>query len=152
MRFPTLLILSLAFVLAGCDSVPSMSERFEPVLPQARVYQAERAAVFEAAQRAMKEIDFKVTRYGLAQGVVDGLSRVQTANSFQGARQYALEVRLSEPSPGHTEVSVLLRQQDESASFAGATDKPLREHGLYGAYFAAFEHELGQKGEPAASE
>jgi hypothetical protein len=152
MRVFTLTILSLAFALAGCDSVPSLSERFDPVPPQTRIYKAERAAAFDAARHAMEQIDFKVTRSGEAQGIVDGLSRVETGNSFQGARQYAMDVRLSDASPGHTAVAVLLRQQDESTSFAGATDKPVREHGLYGTYFAAFEHELGQKGVPAPSE
>lgn len=151
MRFLSCGLIFALLGLAGCDSMPEgMRQRFAPQ-PQIRVIQAEEPAVFEAAQHAVKEIGFRVTRSGRAQGVVNGISEIQPANALGEARQYVVEVKLQSFESGRTEVSVLFREQQESSSFAGATDIPLRQHGLYDSYFNAVQAALGSPAGAAAA-
>jgi hypothetical protein len=146
-RILTLATFALAFLLAGCDSVSErISARFEPVPPKARTYPAEQKVVFEAAQAAVRRIDFQLSRSASAQGIVDGISRIQPGDSFRDAKQHSIAVRIHAYEPGRTQVEVLVREQQESADFAGATNLPLREHGLYDSYFAALEQALREKG------
>ena len=126
-------------------------ERFNAPQPKTQVFAADPRAVFEAAQIAMKQLDFQVSRAALAQGIVNGHSRLQPGGSFGKARQYVMEVRFHSYEPGKTEVSAVLREQEESESFAGATDLPLREHGLYGSFFAGVEQALKEKTGSASS-
>jgi hypothetical protein len=144
------LLLAVLFSGSGCDSLPTrMRDRLDPQ-PQIRVYQADEKAVFEAARAAVGRIDFIVARAGQAQGLIKAHSPLRSSDTFGKARQYAMEVRIQSFDPGTTQVAVILREQEESASFAGATDIPLREHGLYDSYFAAIEATLGQAGKEAA--
>ena len=147
MRTHTLPTLALAFLFTGCDSVSSrISERFEGVPPKTRSYPVGQKIVFEAAQQAVRRIDFQLSRTAVAQGIVDGISRIQPGDAFSEARQHSIEVRLHSFEAESTQVEVLVREQQESAAFAGATNIPLREHGLYDAYFAALEQVLREKG------
>jgi hypothetical protein len=144
-----LAVTSLAFTGCGSggDAMPSrMRERFEPAQPQVQVFDAERPEVFEATLSAMRQLDFTVSRSRMAQGIIHAHSRLHSAGAFGKARQYTFEVRLYSYEPGKTEVSVILREQEESASFAGATDLVLREHGLYGSFFDAVERTLKERG------
>ncbi len=152
MRFLTLATLALAFFFSGCDTVSSrISERFETVPPKTRTYQVDQKAVFEAAQTAMRRIDFQLTRTARAQGIVEGLSRIVAGNALSDARQHTIEVHLRSEEAGITYVDVLVHEQQESADFAGATNIALREHGLYASYFAALEQALREMGAlPAA--
>lgn len=124
-----------------------MRERFEAPQPKIREYQAEQPEVFEAARRAMKRIDFTVSRAGAAQGIIRAHSGLRTTEAFGIARQNSLEVKIDSFTPGVTQVAVVVRQQEESEAFRGATDLAVREHGLYESYFAALEAELGKAGE-----
>ncbi|ACB76140.1 hypothetical protein [Opitutus terrae] len=148
--FLTLSCCVAVLVVAGCDSVSSfpsrVQERFEAPQPQLRLYSAEQKPVFEAAQRAMKRIDFVVSRAGAATGIIKAHSPLRSTTSFGKARQYAFEVHVQTMGPGETQVSAVLREQEESESFAGATDIPLRQHGLYDSFFAALGQELGESG------
>lgn len=136
-------------VFSGCDSTDSvphhMRERFAPPQPKTRIFEADARAIFEAAQLAVKRLDFQVSRAGFAQGLIKGYSRLQSGDTFGKARQLTIEVRLQPVDSTKTEVAVVLREQAESASFAGATDLPLREHALYDSYFAALEQALREK-------
>jgi hypothetical protein len=146
MRRTAFTFLFAVLFLAGCDSMPEgVRQRFEAPQPQVRVYPASQQTVFEAAQHAVRQIGFRTTRTGAAQGIINAISDIQPANALGEARQYSLEVRLNSQDTGHTEVAVVLREQQESASFAGATDIPLRQHGLYESYFAALETDLRPK-------
>ena len=147
MRILTLATFALTFLLTGCDTVSNhISERFEAVPPKTRNYPVEQKIVFEAAQQAVRTIDFRLSRAAGAQGIVDGISRIQSGDSLRDARQHSIEVRLHAYEPGTTQVDVLVREQQESADFAGATNLALREHGLYDSYFAALEQALREKG------
>ena len=146
--FPFLVCIAMVVTLAGCESNEGFSsrmhERLEPT-PKVQVFQGDPKVIFEAAQSAMRALDFQISRSGLAQGFVNGHSRLQASDSFGKSRQYVMEVRLHSYDPGKTEVSAVLREQEESTSFAGATDIPIREHGLYGSYFTALEQALKDK-------
>jgi len=152
--------LSIVFVVSsvgwsGCgtgrDAMPArMRERFEPAQPKVQVFVAERPAVFETALSAMRQLDFTVSRSRMAQGIIHAHSRLHGTGAFGKARQYTFEVRLYSYEPGKTEVSVILREQEESASFAGATDLVLREHGLYGSFFDAVQRALKERGTATA--
>ena len=52
--------------------------------------------------------------------------------------------------PSETELAVLLREQVEGvlSSGAGATDTPLRDHGLYETFFAGLRKTLTDKSSP----
>lgn len=145
-RFATVLIASLGLALAGCESMDSLPsrvrERFEPVQAQVREFPGDTRTVFFAAQAAMRRIDFQLTRTAQARGIVDGRSALHSGETFGKAQQYTLSVRIEEGESGRTQVSAVLRSQEESDSFAGATDVPLRQHGLYEAFFAALEQVL----------
>lgn len=148
---PILLLLAAVslFAFSGCDSVGSasqrMRERFDAPQPKTRVFEADARAIFEAARLAVRRIDFQVSRAAFAQGIITGHSSLRAGDTFGKARQMSIEVRLRPDGEGKTELAVVLREQEESASFAGATDLPLREHALYDAYFAAVEQALRDK-------
>ena len=131
---------------SGCGSTDAMParlrDRFNPPEPKTQVFDAEQRAVFAAAQVALKRMDFQISRAGLAQGIINSHSRIQPSDSFGKARQYVLEVRLHSYEPGKTEVAATLREQEESTSFAGATDLPIREHGLYSSFFEGVSQAL----------
>jgi len=40
-------------------------------------------------------------------------------------------------------VALVLHEQEESPAFSGSTDRPLRDHALYEAFFSALERALG---------
>ena len=146
-RFLSILLVTLSWLtFSGCesgDAMPTrMRERFQPAQPKVQAFEADRQAVFAAALDAMRELDFQVSRSGMAQGIVNAHSRLHAADSFGKSRQYTLEVRLQELEPGKTDVSVILREQEESTSFAGATDLVVREHALYQSFFGALERSL----------
>lgn len=144
-----LLLCSVSLMVGGCESgeLPTrLRERFEAPQPKTRVYAAEQRAVFEAAQRAVKRIDFVVSRAGAAQGTIKGHSPLRSGDGFGIARQHSIDVRVQSFEAGSTQVAVVLREQEESESFKGATDIPLREHALYNAFFGALEAELGVAG------
>jgi hypothetical protein len=148
-----LLVLALAFAsiaFTGCESAdlpPRLRERFEAPQPKIREYQAEQKEVFEAARRAMKRIDFTVSRAGAAQGILRAHSGLRTTEAFGIARQNSLEVKIDSYTLGVTQVAVVVRQQEESEGFRGATDIAVREHGLYESFFGALGAELGKTGE-----
>lgn len=156
MRAAVILLGAIVLLInSGCESTESMPqrmrERFAAPEPKTRIFDADARAVFEAAQLAVRRLDFQVSRAAFAQGIVKGYSRLQPGDTFGKARQYAIDIHLTPLDEKRIEVAVVLREQAESASFAGATDIPLREHALYDSYFAAFEQALREKtASPAA--
>jgi len=138
---------ALAFLVTGCDSVSDrLSARFEKVEPKSRWYKAEQKVVFAAAETAMKTIDFKVTRSRETQGIVEGLSRLLPGTAFGDTKQHTVSVKVFASAQGYSTVEVLVKEQEETADFKGATDIALKDHGLYDSYFAALEQALQAQG------
>lgn len=138
-------LIALGLGLAGCESGETFTEHIsQRITPQPKVqtFEGEQRAVFDAALAAMKVIDFRVTRSGAAQGLIQGISGIQSGDNVSSARQYTIEVHVHSYEPKTTEVSVLLHIQEESAAFSGATDLPLKDHRLYDSYFEAIQDAL----------
>ncbi len=145
-HLPAFLLGVCTLVLAGCDSVPAhVRQRFAAPEPQVRTYESAERAVFDAAQVALRRMDFQVSRAGAAQGIINAISRIQPGATFGTGRQYTFEIRLRESEPQRTQVSVVLREQEESTSFAGATDIPLRQHALYDSFFSGVTQVLTER-------
>jgi hypothetical protein len=93
---------------------------------------------------------FQLSRTAEAQGIIDAFSHIRPGDGPREARQYTFEIRLIALGPTETEVSVLLREQVEGvlSSGAGATDAPLRDHGLYESFFATLRKTLAENTSP----
>ena len=139
----------LAIVLAGCDSMPSrVRERFANVPPKTRTVDADKRTAYYAAQMALRKIGCTLSRADISDGFVEGLRPVQTSPSSRTSRdalQVTLVIRLNTIDSGHTEVAVLVHELQTGDFPGGAMDRPLREHSLYGSYFAALEEVLRNK-------
>jgi hypothetical protein len=137
----SLMIGSLCFT--GCESISArMAERFDPVPPKTREYSADQKTLFQAVQKALKKMDFVVTRSALAQGIVDAKSSIRDTANFGFGRQFIFEIRLHGADTQSTHVDVRLTEFLEGDFKAGATAKTLRVHGLYDSFFAQLEQAL----------
>jgi hypothetical protein len=140
-----------ALLFAGCDAIPSrVQDRFSAIPPKTQVVGGAQREVFYAAQGALKKMDFQLSRTAEAQGIVNGFSRIRSGDGPRESRQYSFEIRLNGLGPVETEVSVLLREQIEGGVSLGigATDQPLRQHGLYDAFFATLKKTLADRSAP----
>lgn len=136
-----LLIAGLFF--SGCESISArMAERFDTVPPQTREYMADQKALFQAVQKALKRMDFAVTRSALAQGIVEAKSSIRDTASFGAGRQFIYEIRLHGADAQSTHVDVRLTELLEGDFKVGATGKTLRVHGLYDSFFAQVDQAL----------
>ena len=136
-----LLIAGLFF--SGCESISArMAERFDTVPPQTREYLADQKALFQAVQKALKRMDFVVTRRALAQGIVEAKSSIRDTASFGAGRQFIFEIRLHGADAQSTHVDVRLTELLEGDFKVGATGKTLRVHGLYDSFFAQVDQAL----------
>lgn len=143
LRLFLLPLFCLGLFAAGCESVTEhVRERFEPPQPQVRTFAVEPRTVFDAASHALKAIDFQISRSRPAEGVLRAYSRILPGDAFSDARQYTFDIDIARNDTGQTVVSALLKQQDESGAYSGATNLSLKQHGLYDSFFAALEREL----------
>ncbi|MDD3181045.1 MAG: hypothetical protein PHQ04_11965 [Opitutaceae bacterium] len=144
-----LLVACAALMIAGCSSV-SLPKRFAAVPPQTRVIKSDAPQAYDAALAAAKQLGFRYVRGGPKTGELEAISEIQRGGPLLPARQFTIHVHLRAVSDTETEVAVLLHEVNEIAEGdfrSGATRQPLRDHGLYDAYFAGIEHVLGQKAE-----
>jgi len=66
---------ALTFVFTGCESVSErMAERFDTGAPQTKAFPADQKTTYYAAQKALKRMDFVLTRSAQAQGIVNAQS------------------------------------------------------------------------------
>ena len=134
--------------LTGCDTFSDgLSGTLTNVPPQTRRFEVEQKQVFYAAQLALKRMDFVLTRTALAQGVVEGHSNLRDTGVFGASRQYSARIRLTGVPGESTEVAILLHEQSEADIKGAATNRALREHGLYDSFF---EHLVRVLQEPIA--
>lgn len=129
--------------LTGCDTISTSGDGlFATVQPQVRTFETDQKTVFFAAQRALKRMDFTLSRTQLAQGRIEGHSTLRTSEVYGAARQFTFTINLSSLGDRHTEVEVLLHEQSEADFKAGATNRALRQHGLYDSFFSQLEQAL----------
>lgn len=136
-----LAIVGLCFT--GCESISArMAERFDTVPPQTREYPADQKAIFQAVSKALKRMDFVVTRSALAQGIVEAKSSIRDTATFGAGRQFIFEIRLHGADAQSAHIDVRLTELLEGDFKAGATGKTLRVHGLYDSFFAQVDQAL----------
>jgi hypothetical protein len=144
-RLSVLFCLTGLVFFSGCEAVADrVQERFSSVAPKTKVLPGSARNVFYASQGTLKQMDLQLSRTAEAQGIVNAFSRIRAGDGPREARQYTLEIRLTGLGPAETEVSVLVREQVEGvlSSGAGATNTPLRDHGLYETFFATLRKNL----------
>lgn len=145
----------IAFSFTACESVSSrVQSRFEKVDPHTQVFAGTQREVFYATQGVLKGMDFQVSRTGEAQGIVNAFSRIRAGDGPREARQYTLEVRINNFGPTETQVALLVREQIEGglSGTVGATDQPLKQHGLYEVFYANLKQALAAKSFPPPAE
>lgn len=139
--------LCLSVLLAGCDSMSSrVEERFAPVPPHTRTFAADRHAVFEAAQSAVKDVGLLLGRSSFAKGHVEGYTPIRTGDATSDSRQTTIRIDLTQTGEGETEVALTVSEQNEGKFPGGVSEQALREHSLYETYFAALQKILTENG------
>lgn len=151
MKTFSLLLAVFGLALAGCESISDATGGIREKLaarnqPHTRTFAAEPRATYEAARGALDQMDFRFLRGGPAQGELEGMGGVSPGDTPGSARQIAITVRLSPAATGGTEVRVWLREiieEDPSHNTGRATESPLRDTGLYEAFFRNLQQGLG---------
>ncbi len=142
----SLLVLLAVFALAGCESVKTgMREKLSGPSYQTRAFTGESRAVFDAARSSAEQLGFRITRSGVAQGVIEGLSGLVSDDRLRGSNQRTIKVRLTPASDGSTEVAVLFTEvvEDDFSKGAGqGTETSLRNHPIYESFFANLSRAL----------
>ncbi len=142
-----LFLLGVSFGLVGCESISErMTDRFSTVPPQTKTWAVDQKTVFYAAQKALKRMDFTITRSAAAQGIIDARSSIRDTAIFGAGRQFTFEIRTRSAEPTSTSVEVLVTELLEGDFKAGATGKALRSHGLYDSFFEQLEQALREAG------
>jgi hypothetical protein len=148
MKFYFLFSSFLCLVLAGCDSVSEqLRAPFVAPQPKSRVFATDQRTTYAAARAAYDDIGFGFARGGPAQGVLEGLSSVQTGGetSMNGARQLQLEAHFSPAADGGTQVDVVMHelvQSDMNQHPGMGTSTLLRDSPVYEGFFAAIGRRL----------
>lgn len=136
-------LVGLTFAFTGCESISErMAERFDPVAPQTKAFPADQKTVYYAAQKALKRMDFVLTRSAQAQGIVQARSSIRDTAVFGAGRQFTFEIRVHGADPASTNVEVKLTELLEGDFKAGATGKTVRTHGLYDSFYEQLEQAL----------
>lgn len=140
-------------LLAGCESMSTrVQQRFTPVPPHARVFAAGPKVVYEAAQQALKNVGLQMGRKSLAEGRIEGYAPIRAGDSIHDARQTTIQIRLFETDTLETRVELLVSEHTEGNFPGGVSQQDLREHSLYGLYYAALQQVLVEKGVPQPAE
>jgi len=108
MRILTLATFALTFLLTGCDTVVEPHQRaIRSRAAQDAHYPVEQKIVFEGGAAGGPNNRLPAFARSRRQGIVDGISRIQSGDSLRDARQHSIEVRLHAYEPGTTQVDVL---------------------------------------------
>ena len=153
MKSFALLALCAVAMLAGCDSMSSrVQERFSTVPPHTRTFAADRRAVFNAAQLAVKNLELLLGKTSYSNGLVEAYAPIRPGDATRDARQTTMQVNLTDAAAGETEVAILVFENTEGAFPGGVSRQALREHSLYEMYFSALQQALIENGSVKASE
>jgi hypothetical protein len=131
----------LAF--AGCESTrqgiaTGVREKFSGPAYERRVIEGDASMVFEATKATAERMSFRITRSGVNQGVIEGVSGIASDDRLRGSRQRTIKIRIEPASGGGVEVAVLFTEivEDDFNKSAGqTTEVPLRGHPLYTTFF-----------------
>lgn len=147
-----LTLLLLCAILAGCEAMSDrIQARVSAVPAKRKTFPADIHTVYSAAQLAVRQIGFTLSRSSEADAFIEGFSRIRPGDSVHATQQFTIEVRMSASGDTGTEVAVRLTELREGASPADAGEQVLREHGLYASYYAALEQLLREGGSSAGA-
>jgi hypothetical protein len=141
------ILLAVLLILGGgcttMDSVKSeMKERIITVPPRIRVVNGDVRQVYEAARQAMEHFEYRFTEGGVAQGRLEGLSRIEGNGGFGSSRQRSISVHLEALDGGRVEIQVKMTEiieEDSDRSAMSATETPVRDSVAYDAFFDEIE-------------
>lgn len=155
MNFPTKRFFALsAFfavgLFAGCEAFSgagqSVREKFAlKEQPRTHVYSADTRTTFEAARKAADQMGYRFVRGGPAQGELEAMSGVATADTLSSTRQISLKAKLRPAAEGGTEISLVFKELIEADSVrrAGqATATPMVDTPLYEVFFRTVQQVL----------
>ena len=145
--------LSVAGLLAGCDSLSSAADRIREKVaareePRIRDYAAPPRAVYEAVRLAASRMGFRFLRGGASQGEFEAVSGVGQGDVPNSARQVSMKVRIHAAGESGAEVTVVLKEviESDSANHAGtATETPLRDTPLYDSFLREIQKALDER-------
>ena len=149
-RVLSVLIVAGCLGFAGCESTRNdfaagVREKFSGPTYKTRVFNGETRAVFDAALATAKQLGFRITREGAAQGVIEGVSGLDSDATLRGTRQQTIKVRLDNLATGGTEVGVLFTEvvEDDFNKSAGqGTETSLRDSPLYASFWSGMTGQL----------
>lgn len=143
------LVLGAALLFSGCESTRhdiagGVREKFSGPVYERRVFDATGEAVFDAALARTRDMGFRVTRSGQAQGVIEGVSGIVSDDTLRGSRQRTIKVKLSPVAAGGVEVAVLFTEivEDEFGKGAGS-ESSMRGDALYAVFYDGLGQLLG---------
>jgi len=148
--FLPLSLFAVAVAFAGCDSAADVATSVRTRLAprenaQTRNYAAPQRAAYEAAVRVAKEMGYRITKGGPAEGVIEALSGLDVADSPGSTRQISLSVHLRPADNGGTDVTASFREIYEADSERAqgiATETPLRGTPQYEVFFRSLQDAL----------
>ena len=149
-RFVAFGICAAALMLAGCEvfsgTGSSVREKFAlRGQPRTHIYNADPRVTFEAARKAADQMGYRFVRGGAAQGELEAMSGVGTADSLGSSRQISLNAKLRPTLEGGTEMSLIFKELIEADSIrrAGqATATPMVDTPLYEVFFRTVQQVL----------
>lgn len=141
----------VAVLLGGCESMQavrdSVRERFAPVPPHVQVVPGRPQAIYAAARRAMKRLGYQITTGDRMDGRLEGFTRVDSGDGFQGSYQRRIRVRIEPGGRDNMAVQVTVYEIEGSAfgqSSGPATETALRDSPTYDAFFSELTSQLQQ--------
>ncbi len=144
-----LALVGVLLLAPGCESISyTGSGPFRSVQPQLRTFSADKRTVFHAVQKALKGMDYTLTKMQLSRGQVVGISNLRDTVVFGAARQFEFNIKLVEVGGGQTEVEVRLFEQSEADFKGSATNRAVAEHGLYDSLFESLSALLKKQAMP----
>lgn len=143
-------VAAVFFCLSGCESTRTdfaagVRDKFTGPTYSVRTFTGETQPIFEAARASVGQMGFRITRAGSAQGVIEGVSGIESDDRLRGSRQRTIKVRLTPVASGGTEVAVRFTEVVEDDFNKGAgqgTEITLRNHPLYEVFFGSVRQAL----------
>jgi hypothetical protein len=147
-----LIAIGSCLAFAGCESTrqdiaTGVREKFSGPTYERRVIEGDAPMVFEVAKTTAENMGFRITRSGVNQGVIEGVSGIASDDQLRGSRQRTIKIRIGSASGGGVEVAVLFTEivEDDFNKSAGqATEVSLRRHPLYTTFFYGLTQSFGK--------
>ena len=135
---------------SGCESTrhdfaTGVREKFTGPTYTVRAFTGETQPIFDAARVSAEQLGFRITRAGATQGVIEGVSGIDSDDRLRGSRQRTIKVRLTPVTGGGAEVAVLFTEVVEDDFNKGAgqgTETTLRNHPFYEVFFGGMKQAL----------